>query len=260
VTHAGLADAVDPFAAGPGRRAVHLQVLRGGAEELSIRADEPLPGGSMLKLPIAMAAYEQASRGLLELDATIALGEIPFGDELSVLASLDPDRRLSCRELCRLMLQVSDNAIAGHLVDRVGREAINAHLPGFGCRATRLAVRFPPGVPGRALRENVTSARDMVLMLQRVATEDRFSDLVPALRRGLHRQRIPLRISNDVPLLEKGGTLLGVANDAAIVFGERVQLALAVLTDGQADTAVAGQEIADLAGRVWAALGERVAW
>jgi beta-lactamase class A len=185
---------------------------------------------------------------------------VSVGDELSVLASLEPARRLSYRELCGVMLQISDNAIAGHLVRLLGIEAINAQLPELGCRATRLSVGFPPGVSDGAVRGNVTTARDMVALLELMVTEPRFGDLALAVRRGLHRNRIPLRIPNHLVVFEKSGTLHEVANDAAIIRGERVDIGLAVLTEGQADTAIAGLEIADFAGRVWSALGERTAW
>lgn len=258
--NADLAAAVERFVEGPGRRAVHLRVLRGGSGEVSVHADLPLPSGSMLKVALAMIVYEQAARGLLDLDSEVAVGDVSVGDELSVLASLEPARRLSYRELCGVMLQISDNAIAGHLVGLLGIEAINAQLPELGCLGTRLSVGFPPGVSGEAMRANVTTARDMVALLELMATEPRFGDLALAVRRGLHRNRIPLRIPNQLVVFEKGGTQLGVANDAAVIRGERVDIGLAVLTEGQADTAVAGLEIADFAGRAWSALGERTAW
>jgi len=60
------------------------------------------------------------------------------------------------------------------------------------------------------------------------------------------------------PHAHKTGSLTGVAVDAGIVYGRKVDLAVSFLSDHQPDTAETSLSIGDCMGRIWALLGEDV--
>jgi hypothetical protein len=76
---------------------------------------------------------------------------------------------------------------------------------------------------------------------------------------SLQTTRIPLRLPDDgtVRVAHKTGSLAGVVNDAGIVEGCGVAMAVAVLCDGQRDAAVTGTEIGDCVESCWEAITGR---
>jgi beta-lactamase class A len=119
-----------------------------------------------------------------------------------------------------------------------------------------MEVGFSDDVLSPRGRANVTTARDALLLVRALADDPVAG---PAMRNSLHGLRIPLRLAEDVPVAHKTGTLLGVANDAGVIYGDSTDLAVAFLCDGQPDTAWASIEIGDCVGAIWSALGERAA-
>ena len=74
----------------------------------------------------------------------------------------------------------------------------------------------------------------------------------------MRNTRLPLLLPDDLVVAHKTGTLAAVVNDVGILYGRHVDLAIAVLTDGQPDPPRTNLAIGELARDVWAALGERV--
>lgn len=237
----------------PGR-SVAVRTLRGEALALDVRGAEPRPGASLLKLPLAAAVWEAGLAGELDLDAAVDVAALPRTVHPTVLAALDAGRELTLREACALCLATSDNPLASHLLELVGADAVNALARRWGCRPTRLTVGFGDAELGDSGRRNVTCAHDALVLVAEICSRPRLDRLRVALANGQRNFRIPLRLPDGLPVAHKTGTLEGVCNDAGVVFGERCDLALAFLCDGQRDTAACSLEIGDCAAAIWAAL------
>jgi beta-lactamase class A len=119
-------------------------------------------------------------------------------------------------------------------------------------------VGFADAELGAAGRRNVTTADDQLRLLRRLHAEPRWGPVVTALASSVRNTRLPLLLPDDLVVAHKTGTLAGVANDAGILYGREVDLAVAVLTDGQADPPRTNLAIGELARDVWAALGEPI--
>jgi beta-lactamase class A len=208
------------------------------------------PGASLLKLAVVMALEEACADGDLDAERTVAREELPPTRFPSVLRVLDPGHRLTLRELGGVVLATSDNPAADHLLAVVGRHRVARLLAACGCGDTRLEVGFADaelGAAGHQLR-----------LLRRLHAEPRWGPVVTALASSVRNTRLPLLLPDDLVVAHKTGTLAGVANDAGILYGREVDLAVAVLTDGQADPPRTNLAIGELARDVWAALGEPI--
>ena len=234
--------ALDAFAARNPGRSVAVESIRGEPVSAAARADIERPGASLLKLPLVAAIP------VADLDRRVRVKELGQTAYASVLSAFEPGHELSVRELCSLCLVTSDNPVADYLLELVGIEAVNERAEALGCTGTRLGVGFS---------DDLLSAQADALKLVRALADHPVAG--PAMRNSLHSLRIPLRLAEDVRVAHKTGTLLGVANDAGVIYGDDTDLAVAFLCDGEPDTAWASIEIGDCVGAIWAALGERVA-
>lgn len=255
-----IENAVSEFVNEEPPRAVALESLRGLAVKISLNGGLPFPAASLVKLPLAVAIYEQAAAGKLSLDERVrhaALGSTVYP---SILKVFSEDHSFTLKELCGLMLATSDNPTSQYLLGRVGAHCVNAEARRLGARSTRIVVGFLDeflGVKGRA---NTTTADDVLSMLKMIAASPSSQDLRVALQNNMRNFRMPLRLPDTLPVAHKTGSLKGVAVDAGICYGRNVDLAVSFLSDHQSDTARTSVSIGDCMGRIWRSLGEDVDW
>ncbi len=123
-----------------------------------------------------------------------------------------------------------------------------------------MVVGFGDADVGGRGRSNVTTALDVIKMLRGLASQPGHDPILDALRNNLRNTRVPLRLPDTLPIAHKTGSLEGVAHDAGIVYGQRTDLAVAFLSEGQSDTARTSVAIGDCMALVWTGLGEHVDW
>ena len=238
----------------PGRSAAVLS-LRGEPVSAGVRADAPRPAASVLKLLVVAAALDAAGAGVLDIGERLPVGALPEVEGPSVLGVLDAGHALSLRELCGLALATSDNPAAEAVLERVGRERVDDLIARLGLTATRLAAGYDQrGIDdGRA---SVTTAADSIRMARELIAGRPAVEAM--LESGVRNTRIPLRLPWGTRSPHKPGSLLGVANDVGVVYGERTDLAVAFLCEGQADTALTSIAIGDCVADLRRAVDEPV--
>jgi beta-lactamase class A len=186
--------------------------------------DEPFPSASVIKLPLVMTLYADASRGLLDLDEGVPVGErIDGSGVLRHMRGLD---RLSLRDLAMLAIIVSDNTATNRLIERVGLDRVGERLREWGCSKTRLARKMYDFEAAKRGDENVMTARETVSLLgrlQRGECEDReTSDAVLAVLEQCQDRTMLLRyLPYAAKAPHKTGTLDESRNDAGIISGDR---------------------------------------
>jgi beta-lactamase class A len=92
----------------------------------------------MFKVPVLVALCRQADAGLLDLSERVTVTARDRVSGSTGLAAMLDDVTISLRDLAYLMIAVSDNTSADVLLGRVGCEAINTMLAGFGLDGTRV--------------------------------------------------------------------------------------------------------------------------
>jgi len=253
--------AVGAFVAAGERRSVQIDFLSGplGGVSIGVGTKDTFPGGSLLKIVLALAAYRLAAARELDLSAEIGVAELSrSADEATVLAAFDPGRRLSLRELVRLAIVTSDNAAADYLVRRIGLAELERELALHGAARTRFERGFAPARHAELMTANPTCARDVALWLRVLWAREvpGAEDILAALTNNLRNTRLTAPFERPVP--HKTGSLAGVVHDAALLSGREQVLALVVLTEREPDEALAAMALARLASDVWTSLGERL--
>jgi beta-lactamase class A len=143
---------------------VVVKDLKTGAT-VAVRADEPFPQASSIKLAVLYEAYRQADEGRLDLAETTR-PPLPRVGGGGVLEALGDRVTLTWRDLAVLMIAWSDNEATNRLVDRVGLEAVNRRLDTLGLGRTRLQRKMMDLEAARQGRENVSTAAEMARLAE----------------------------------------------------------------------------------------------
>lgn len=124
-------------------RALSAEIVDGSCLPVeSVSAGEPAPLGSVFKLYVLAAVSEAVSAGEVDWEDTFTIEErlrsIPTGD----LQNREPGSEITVGEAARLMISISDNTAADHLVDLLGREEVETVQGEYGNSAAGLNIPF----------------------------------------------------------------------------------------------------------------------
>lgn len=110
----------------------------GTGEEASINGGEVFPTASVFKVPVIVELYRQAEAGRLSLDERLLLKDNVKVPGSGILKELSEGLEVSIRDLSRLMMILSDNTATDMIVERVGKENVNATMRRLGLKNTVL--------------------------------------------------------------------------------------------------------------------------
>jgi beta-lactamase class A len=114
---------------------LHAADLRSGAE-LGVEADAPVVLASVFKVLVALEFYAQVGAGAVDPARPLRIEPAQHtAGGAGISEFLDPVQ-LSLRDLCGLMLTISDNTATDRLIEVVGLGAVNARAVHCGCAST----------------------------------------------------------------------------------------------------------------------------
>jgi beta-lactamase class A len=210
------------------------------------RADELFPTASLIKIPILLTLYEEAERGMLDLDAAL-----PFPDTLhyrypertDVLAYMEPGDTLPLSELAFLMLTVSDNVASLWIQALVGGgESVNHWLATHGFERTRVNSRTPGREEDREeYGWGQTTPREIAELLVMIregravsarASEEMYRMLTSSYWRSVAVSQIPPHVQ----VASKQGFVERSRSEVLLVNSPGGDYVLAVITRNQMDS------------------------
>lgn len=165
-----------------GRIGVHAENLATGAK-LVWRADERFVMCSTFKASLAACVLARVDRGEEQLASMIAYGQADLLDYAPVARQNLATRRMSVAEMCKAIVELSDNTCANLLLARIGGPAaLTAFWRSLGDTASRLdhnepeLNRSPPGNP-----QDTTTPAAMAGNLRRLVAGEALSAASRAL-------------------------------------------------------------------------------
>ena len=221
-------------------------------------ADRVFAAASSIKLAILLELYRQdqearaGAKGKARLDDIYSFDPKDLVEDSRIMAGLTPGvTRVTNRDLAQFMVAVSDNAAANVLIDRVGRDNVNAMLRSLGLSKTVLRRKMMDIAAARRGDENVATPQEMVRLLEAIFKEKAVDkESTAGLIKQLSTKKdsyIPRLLPDDVQIANKPGELEGVRNDSGIVFAAHRPFAISVMTAYDRDEKAAERAISDVA-------------
>src|SRR5213080_719419 len=221
-------------------------------------ADRVFPAASSIKIAILLELYRQdqearaGAKGKGKLDDSYTFDPKDLVEESQIMAGLTPGvTRVTNRDLAQFMVAVSDNAATNILIDRVGRDNVNATLRGLGLTKTMLRRKMMDTAAARRGDENVATPQEMARLLEAIYKEKVLNKQATAeLIKQLSTKKesyIPRYLSENIQVANKPGELEGVRNDCGIVFVQNRPFIVSVMTAYDRDEKAAERAISDVA-------------
>lgn len=252
-------DLVERF---PGVIGIYCRTLAPVPPLVTVRDAEPFAAASIIKLPIMLTVYRAYERKTAAPDEYVTLlpGDITEG--APVLGDAHSGQRWPIKTLVGAMIKYSDNIASNALISHFGFTEINATIRAAGMTGTRLARHFAGEVPPGRKNLNVTTPRDIGVLLYQiergahegistVASAQSCRAMIEVMLGQEYREMIPSGVKRHVPIANKTGELDDVRSDAAIVdpFSESPYV-LVLLTRDLEYPGLAYGEVAQVAQRI----------
>jgi beta-lactamase class A len=204
-------------------------------ETFFIHGDEIMPQASSIKIAVLANLYLQAQQGKLKLtdEYVVRASDLVTGSD--IMLGLTPGiTRLTLRDLATMMVAVSDNSATNVLIGRVGMENVNAMLDSMGLHATRLRRQMMDLKAAGEGRENVSTPREMMTLLEiiyrgKLLNKEMTADFIKVL--STHKESSLLQgLPDDALAASKPGELEAVRNDSGIILIKGRPYILCIMT------------------------------
>jgi beta-lactamase class A len=215
-------------------------------------ADRVFPTASSIKIAVLLELYHQEQQGKAKLDDVYTFDPKDLVEDSQIMAGLTPGTtRITNRDLAQFMVAVSDNAAANVLIDRVGKDNVNAMLRGLGLTKTILRRKMMDVAAARRGEENVSTPQEMVRLLEAIYKGKALNkELNAAFIKQLSTLKdsyIPRELPAGVQVANKPGSLEGVRTDSGIVFAKSRPFAISLMTAYGRDERAAERAIGAIA-------------
>jgi beta-lactamase class A len=222
-------------------------------------ADRVFPAASSIKIAILLELYQQdqegraGAKGKARLDDIYTFDPKDLVEDSQVMAGLTPGvTRVTNRDLAQFMVAVSDNAAANILIDRVGKDNVNATLRGLVITKTMLRRKMMDIGAARRGDENIATPQEMARLLEMIykgkaLNKELTGELIKQLKTLKKDSYLSYELPAGVELADKPGTLDGVRNDSGIVFAPNRPFAISAMTAYDRDEKAAESAIGEVA-------------
>src|SRR5213592_1470017 len=222
--------------------------------------DRVFPTASSIKIPVLVELYRQdqetrsGAKGKARLDDTYTFDPKDLVEDSRIMAGLTAVvTHVTTRDLAQFMVAVSDNAAANILIDRVGKDNVNAMLRALGLSKTMLRRKMIDIAAARRGEENVSTPQEMTRLLEaiyksKLLNKELNQQLIKQLS-TLKESYIPHDLPAGVQVANKPGNLQNVRSDSGIVFVKDHPFAMSVMTSNARDERAAERAISEIADR-----------
>jgi len=213
---------------------VALEDLKTG-DQFFLHENEVFAQASSIKITVLANLYLQAQQGKLKLTDLYTVQASDLVPDSDIMGGLTPGvTRVTLRDLATMMVAVSDNSATNVLIDRVGMENVNAMLDSLSLTHTRLRRKMMDLDAARQGRENISTPREMMTLLEaihkgKLLNKESTADFFKVLSTNKNSW-IPRDLPPDVKIANKPGSLEGVRNDSGVVFVEGRAYVICVMT------------------------------
>lgn len=227
-------------------------------ETFLLHGDDVFPQASSIKIAVLAELYDQEQRGRRGETGVARLADLytmrseDLVPDSSIMGGLTPGvSRITNRDLATMMVAVSDNSATNVLIDRLGMANVERMLASLGLKNTHLQRKMMDIAAARQGRENISTPREMMTVLDEIYRNKLFDkELTADFFKVLSTTKdssIPKLLPADLPIANKPGELEAVRNDSGIIFVPNRPFILCVMTTYLRDERAGQQAISEIA-------------
>jgi beta-lactamase class A len=214
-----------------GVMAISVLDLKSG-ERFDVNEKLVFPQASAIKIAILMEVYKQANDGKFKLTDIKHIDKNTKTGGSGVLIELG-DLDLSIRDLCVLMIVLSDNTATNMLIDLLGKENINGTMESLGLKDTKVLRRMMDTAASHRGEENLSTTANAVRIMEILYKGEFVSpgiceDIISILKKG-KKTNLKSGLPEDISIACKPGGIAGVETEWAIVYLKERPYAVAVM-------------------------------
>jgi beta-lactamase class A len=213
---------------------VAIEDLKTG-DHFFLHENEVFAQASSIKIAVLANLFLQVQQGKLKLTDLYTVQASDLVPDSDIMGGLTPSvTRVTLRDLATMMVAVSDNSATNVLIDRVGMDNVNAMLDSVGLAHTRLRRKMMDLEAAKQGRENVSTPREMMTLLEaiyrgKLLNQESTADFFKVLSTNKDSW-IPRDLPANLKIANKPGSLEAVRNDSGIVFVESRPYVICVMT------------------------------
>jgi beta-lactamase class A len=204
-------------------------------ESIGINEEITFTQASAIKIPILMEVYKQAHEkkfALTDLRPLLPSNTVAGSGILNVM--VDPVN-LSIRNLCVLMIGLSDNSATNTLIELVGMKNVTNTMNSLGFSNTRLQRRMIDQSASLRNEENISTPAEAVGIMKLLfdgnfidkSTSDQILSILQ--KNPIENSKLAVSLPENVKIAFKPGGMGGVSTEWAIVYLSNRPYALAIM-------------------------------
>lgn len=221
-----------------------------GKGSVRLNPDDSFTAASVIKIPIMMTAFHEARVGNVRLDDVVILRKEDKVGGSGVLREFHSGLQMTLLDAIHMMIVVSDNTGTNLVMDRVGRETVNAYMARNGAVSSQLEahlMRPKPQGPWNRL-----TAHDVTLLIKGMAnrTIENPGDcdtMLEIMGRQQYNDKLPRYLPREAVCAHKTGEVRGVTHDAGVITGPNARFVIVCLSQKLEDTRLGNDVIGKVA-------------
>ncbi len=245
-----LQDSVDTLAGKfKGEVGIYAINLTDG-DTVSYNADRSFPTASVIKIYVLATMYHDIEEGTISMNDQVTLADSEKVPGSGILLFMHGGLKLTLNDLAWLMINMSDNAAANMLVDKVGGvEKVTEFIRSMGLTRTKMLARifdkhvYSDSAERKVFGIGVTTPRETAVYLSqlykgRVVDPKSSKAMIELMKYQFYNTSIPRFLPTYVDTVEiahKTGALDATRNDCAIIYTPKTNYVLCVFTTHNAD-------------------------
>ena len=207
-----------------------------------------MPTASLIKLPVMVEAYWQATEGKVKFDAKLTLtkdDKVPGSGVLT--AHFSDGATFPLRDAVRLMIVFSDNTATNMVLDQIAIPSTNERMATLGFKNTKINAKVFKGSTTTIDKDRTTkyglgstTAREMVQLLElidagKAASPEACKEMLVHLKACDDKEKMTRLLPPGTVVAHKTGSVNASKTDAGIMYLKSGPVAVCVLTDGNDD-------------------------
>lgn len=194
-------------------------------ETITFNEKEEQMAASVIKIPILVETYRQIKEGKIKKDQIYTLKDEDKRPSCGALNRLHEGLEVTIKDLCNLMIILSDNTATNILIRILGMEQINESMKEMGYEHIKLnRLLFDLEASKKGI-QNYVSATDIADILEKMYEGkliDKILDqeMLQILKEQRLNGKIPFYFTSDIKIAHKTGEDTKITHDVGIVLGE----------------------------------------